>query len=157
MCVEDGPRDPATGKRKQIRRRGKSKGEAKKRVEAAIRSLEEDMFDENMGKKVPFEAAAKHWLEIYTLTGVKRSTIRIREKEIKILNRFIAKTPIAKITHAQYQKLISTIAPKFARTTVQGVNTTAGMIFRQAIKDRLIKHNPSEDVVIPKKAGLWKK
>ncbi|WP_226035507.1 hypothetical protein [Aquibacillus saliphilus] len=33
VCIEDGPADPVTGKRKQIVRRGKSKGEAKRRVE----------------------------------------------------------------------------------------------------------------------------
>lgn len=151
MCIEDGPRDPATGKRKQIRRRGKTKGEAKKRVQDAIRVLEEDMVDLNTGKRIPFEDAAKHWLEVYTLTGVKRSTVRIREKEVKILNRYIAKTPVGKVTHVQYQKLINDIAPDYARTSVQGVNTTAGMIFRQAIKDRIIRHDPTVGVVIPKK------
>lgn len=104
-----------------------------------------------MGKKITFEMAAKHWLEVYTLTGVKRSTIRIREKEIKILKKHIAKTPIAHVTHAQYQRLLNDIAPNYARTTVQGVNTTAGMIFRQAIKDKLIKDNPQNGVVVPKK------
>ncbi|SHI01440.1 Phage integrase family protein [Virgibacillus chiguensis] len=34
---------------------------------------------------------------------------------------------------------------------MQGVNTTAGMIFRQAIKDKLIKDNPQNGVVVPKK------
>ena len=32
----DGPVDPYTGKRKQIARRGKSKGEAKERVEKVL-------------------------------------------------------------------------------------------------------------------------
>ncbi|MCR6116616.1 site-specific integrase [Salipaludibacillus agaradhaerens] len=150
-CYGDGPHDPATGKRKLIKRRGKTKNEAKKRVEQAIRSLAEDKIDQGLGKKVTFEMAAVHWLEVYTLTGVKRSTIRIREKETKILNTYIAKTPISHITHAQYQQLLNEISPKYARTTVQGVNTTAGMIFRQAIKDKLIKDNPQESVVIPKK------
>ncbi|QMT16125.1 Arm DNA-binding domain-containing protein [Planococcus maritimus] len=33
VCVAEGPRDPRTGKRKQISRRGKTKGEAKAKVE----------------------------------------------------------------------------------------------------------------------------
>ncbi|MEF2293095.1 tyrosine-type recombinase/integrase [Virgibacillus dokdonensis] len=151
VCMEDASRDPATGKRRQIVRRGKTQKEAKKRVLDAIRSLEEDNIDQSMGKKITFEMVAKHWLEVYTLTGVKRSTIRIREKEIKILKKHIAKTPIAHVTHAQYQRLLNDIAPNYARTTVQGVNTTAGMIFRQAIKDKLIKDNPQNGVVVPKK------
>ncbi|WP_096201933.1 tyrosine-type recombinase/integrase [Bacillus sp. FJAT-45350] len=150
-CVADGPRDPATGKRKQITRRAKTQKEAKKRVEDALRSLEDYQIDEQLGKKILFEEVARVWLETYSLTGVKRSTIRIREKEIKILNRYIAKIPISLVTPAKYQKLINEIAPQYARTTVQGVNTTAVMIFKHAIKDKLIKDNPANDVVIPKK------
>lgn len=150
-CFGDGPPDPATGKRRLIKRRAKTQREAKKRVEQAIRLLEEDNIDESMGKKVTFEMAASHWLEVYKLTGVKKSTVRIREKEIKILNNHLAKTPIGKLTHVQYQKVLNNIAPNYARTTVQGVNTTAGMIFRQAIKDNLIKKNPADGVIVPKK------
>lgn len=150
-CTADGPRDPATGKRKQVTRRGKTQREAKKRLESALRSLEEYRIDEQLGKKITFEAVASRWLEVYSLTGVKRSTVRVREKEIKILNRYIAKTPIAMITHSQYQKLLHDIAPEYARTTVQGVNTTAGMVFRHAIKDKLIRDNPATGAVVPKK------
>lgn len=151
-CFADGPPDPVTGKRRQIKRRGKTQREAKKRVEQAIRYLEEDQIDESLAKKITFETAAAHWLEVYKLTGVKPSTVRIREKEVKILNRHFAKMPIGKLNHTKYQSFINKIAPHYARTTVQGINTTAGMIFRQAIKDRIIKHNPQTDVVIPKKA-----
>ncbi|UKJ47311.1 MULTISPECIES: hypothetical protein [Lysinibacillus] len=38
-CTGEGPRNPTTGKRRQITRRGKSKGEARKRVEKAIAEL----------------------------------------------------------------------------------------------------------------------
>jgi len=59
--------------------------------------------------------------------------------------------PITQIGHARYQQLINKLAPDYARTTLQGVNGCAGMVFRQAIKDKLIKENPQHDVVIPKK------
>lgn len=150
-CIVDGPRDPATGKRKQITRRGKTQKEAKKRVEDALRSLQDYEVDESIGKKVHFEDVAKVWIDTYALTGVKRSTIRIREKELKILNRHIAKTPIGLITPFMYQKVINDIAPHYVRTTVQGVNTTANMIFKHAIKDKLIRDNPANGVIIPKK------
>ena len=35
-CTGEGPRNPSTGKRRQITRRGKSKSEARERVEKAI-------------------------------------------------------------------------------------------------------------------------
>lgn len=150
-CFADGPPDPVTGKRRLIKRRGKTQREAKKRVEQAIRSLEEDNIDESLAKKITFEQAANHWLEVYSMTGVKNSTIRLRKKEIKILNRYFAKIPIGSITPIRYQKMINEISNEYVRTTVEGVNTTAGMIFKQAIKDKIIKDNPKEGVVIPKK------
>lgn len=70
---------------------------------------------------------------------------------MKILNRFFAKSPISSITPVKYQLMIIEISPEYARTTVQGVNTTTGMMFRQAIKDKILKNNPQDGVVIPKK------
>ncbi|WP_234031479.1 site-specific integrase [Lentibacillus cibarius] len=150
-CIADGDPDPATGKRKQIKRRAKTQREAKERVKKAVRSTQEDKIDENSGKRVTFDQVAAAWLEVYKQTGVKRSTVRIREKEVAILNRYMAKSPIGKITYSMFQKFINDISPNYARTTVQGVNTSAGMIFQHAIKDRLIKESPNRDVIIPKK------
>lgn len=151
VCVADGPPNPATGKRNQITRRGKTKKEAMNRVNDAIYALQKDGIDQRIGRNMTFDTLADEWIATYALTGVKRGTIRIREKEIKILNRFIAKTPISNISHSTYQKIINEIAPDYARTTVQGVNTTAGMIFRYAVRDKLIKDDPTVGVVIPKK------
>lgn len=80
ICIADGPRNPATGKRRQIKRRGKTKKEARQRVENAIRALQEDGIDESMSKTITFEEVAKHWLQVYAASGVKRGSIRIREK-----------------------------------------------------------------------------
>lgn len=38
-CTGEGPRNPSNGKRRQITRRGKSKSEARERVEKAIAEL----------------------------------------------------------------------------------------------------------------------
>lgn len=150
-CVTEGPRDPVTGKRTQIRRRGKTRAEAKRRVEQALMSLEEHQIDETVRMRITFEQVASNWLETYKLTGVKRSTVRIREKELKILNKYMAKMPIVEINHSFYQNFINKISPEYARTTVQGINTTAGMVFKHAKKDKIIKDLPNQDVIIPKK------
>ncbi|GKV70228.1 site-specific integrase [Sporosarcina sp. NCCP-2716] len=150
-CAEDGPPDPATGKRKQIWRRGKTKREAMDRVTEAIRSMKEEGIDQRIGRTMTFDDLAAEWLITYALTGVKRNTVRIREKEIQILNRYVAKMPIGNITHSVYQRVLNDLAPLYARTTLQGVNVTAGMIFRYAIRDKKIKDDPTVGVVIPKK------
>lgn len=152
LCVADGPRDPVTGERKQIARRGKTKKEAEKRVLEALEKLNEHGIDEKKVKNMPFDKVAVDWLQVYTLTGVKRSTIRIREKEIKILNRYIAKVNINKVTRNMYQKILKDLSDKeYARTTISGVHTTAGMIFKYAMREKLIKESPTIDVIVPKK------
>lgn len=152
VCVADGPRDPVTGKRKQISRRGKSKKEAISRVEEALRKLEEHGIDEKRVKNMPFDRFAMEWIEVYKLTGVKRNTVRIREKEINILNRYIAKVNINKITSKMYQNILTDLAKQdYAKATIEGVHVTAGMIFRYAIKESLIKSSPTSHAIIPKK------
>ncbi|MEK5083178.1 tyrosine-type recombinase/integrase [Bacillus sp. FSL H8-0515] len=153
LAVGDGPRDPVTGKRKQIARRGKTKKEAEKRVLEAIAALVEDGIDESIVKKMTFEKLAADWIRVYALTtGNKKGTIRIRTKEIKILNRYIAKTNIAKITTRKYQKILNDLTEQgYARNTISGVHTTAGLIFKYAIQQKLLKHSPTEGAVVPKK------
>ncbi|MHC2452864.1 integrase [Bacillus altitudinis] len=153
LAVGDGPPDPVTGKRKQIPRRGKTKKEAEQRVLKAIAALEEDGIDESVVKKMTFEKLAADWIRDYALTtGNKKGTIRIRTKEIKILNRYIAKTNIAKITTRKYQKILNDLTEQdYARNTISGVHTTAGLIFKYAIRQKLLKHSPTEGAVVPKK------
>lgn len=153
ICIADGPRNPATGKRRQIKRRGKTKKEARQRVENAIRALQEDGIDESMSKTITFEEVAKHWLQVYAASGVKRGSIRIREKEINILNRYFAKAPIIEISHHMYQQMLLNLDKEgYAHNTISGVNTCANMIFKYAIRNKLIKYNPREDAIVPKKS-----
>jgi len=151
-CRIDGPPDPITGERKQISRRGDTKKEALARAEAALNSLEGLASDQKTLKRISFEKFAAEWLEIYALTEVKASTVRIRSKEIKILNRYLANTPIVKITHRGYQKILQDLhKAEYARTTIEGVHVTANMIFKHALKEKIRKDNPCEGAVIPVK------
>ncbi|HSH24783.1 MAG TPA: site-specific integrase [Massilibacterium sp.] len=151
QCIDDASPDPVTGKRRQVKRRAKTQREAKKKVEKAIAALDNDNVSETVKKQVTFDMVAEHWKKNYENTGVKRGSVRVREKEIKIINRYFAKMPVYKITHTKYQEFINKIAPEYARTTVQGVNGCARMVFKQAIRDKIIKENPTDDVVIPQK------
>lgn len=152
-CIADGPRNPSTGKRRQIERRGKTKKEAKQRVEDAIDLLLEDGIDESVASNMTFEKIADKWLQVYAATGVKRGSIRIREKEVKLLNKYLAKSPITDITHYMYQNVLMELdKEEYAKTTISGVNTCANMIFKYAIRNKLIKGNPREGAVIPKKS-----
>lgn len=151
-CFSDAPRDPATGKRRQIKRRGKTKKEARQRVEDAIRKLKEDGIDESVSATTTFEQVAERWLEVYAASEVKRGSVRIREKEVKILNRYFSKAPIIEITHHMYQQMLLDLDKQgYAHTTISGVNTCANMIFKYAIRNKLIRDNPRDGAIIPKK------
>lgn len=151
ICIEDGPKDPATGKRKQIRRRGKTKKEAKKKIEDEIRKIEIDGLTSKKRRTLSFEQVSAEWLKTYEASGNKRSSVRIKEKDLKVLNRYMAKTPIDKITHSMYQKFLNDLPNHYALNSIKSINTTANMVFKYAIRDKLIKDNPRTDAIIPKK------
>lgn len=149
--VEDGPAHPVTGKRNQIARRGRTKGIAKKRVQEAIRDLEEHGIDPKVIKNITFDFAAEKWHEMYALTGKKDSTISKRGREIKVLNSRMAKIPITKISHYIYQKELNGLSSGYAEGTLRGVHDAATQIFKFAVRNKWIKENPTTDIVFPKK------
>ena len=151
-CVADGPRNPATGKRNQIKRRGRTRAEAKKKVEDEIRSLKEDGIDQRANQHITFDRLAEKWLEVYEASGVKRGSVRIRKKEVNLLNGYFAKSPVADITHFMYQNMLIDLDKRdYAKNTINGVNTCANMIFKYAKRNKLIRDNPREGAVIPTK------
>lgn len=152
-CFGDAPRDPRTGKRKLIKRRAKTQKEAKNRLEKAIKKLEQQIYPELLNENMTFGQLSRKWLDIYAATGVKRGSIRIREKEINILNNYFQYLLVTEITHHMYQNMLIKLDKEgYARNTISGVNTCANMIFKYAIKNKLINENPREDAFIPKKA-----
>src|SRR5699024_20464 len=55
--------------------------------------------------------------------------------------------------HHMYQNMLIELDKSgYARNTISGVNTCANMIFKYAIKNKLINENQREDAFIPKKA-----
>ncbi|WP_406944526.1 tyrosine-type recombinase/integrase [Halobacillus sp. SY10] len=149
-CVADGPRDPVTGKRNQITRRAVKQKDAKNKVLAAIRELGEQGYDNKLSGKMTFDDLTQEWYEIYKVSGKKDSTLLRCRKDIDILNRNMAKTPIIKITHFSYQKAINAIFQHYSRNTVKGIHSTAKQIFKFAKKNKWILENPAIDVQIPR-------
>jgi integrase len=166
VCVKDGPQDPVTGERNQVARRGDTKKEAEARVDEAIRKLKDHGIDEKKIKKLPFDKIAWEWLSTYARGKVKASTVRVREKEIKIILKHYAHVNIDKVTSRMHQKMLNDLDDKgyavkdkngdliykpYTKTTIEGVHTTAGMIFKYAIKEKLRRDNPCIGAVIPEK------
>src|SRR5690625_1284544 len=89
----EAPAHPVTGKRQQIRRRGRTQREARAKILSALREAENNTFDASRAKKIMFKQVADKWLRFYETTGVKRGSVRVREKEVNILNRYMGDVP----------------------------------------------------------------
>ncbi|WP_079708576.1 tyrosine-type recombinase/integrase [Paraliobacillus ryukyuensis] len=152
-CVADAPPDPVTGERKQIRRRAKKQKDAKAKVELELKKRQQGLIDDKIAKKITFKQAAEHWLSVYKLSGVKKSTIDVKVDCLKALNNNIGAMPMRNISHVKYQRMINKLfkEDKYERNTILKFHACARQVFKQAIKDRLIEQNPAIDVVIPKK------
>jgi len=151
-CVADGPRDPVTNKRNQIRRRAKTKAAAKKKVEEVILKIETHGVSAKKNKNLSFEEVAWEWLSVYTLGKVKASTLRSRNSSIKILLRYIAKINIDKVDGRTLQNILIDLDSKGnSVSTMENVKVTAGMIFKYAFQHKMRIDNPVSYIVVPKK------
>ncbi|MEH6943520.1 site-specific integrase, partial [Bacillus sp. JJ722] len=80
-CTEEGPRNPATGKRTQITRRADTKKEALEKVKIALRELEMNnglAYDKNM----LLHEFLVDWLETYKKKSVKANTFKLHHKNV---------------------------------------------------------------------------
>lgn len=148
-CTGEGPRNPSTGKRRQITRRGKSKGEARERVEKAIAELKKAYtFD----AKITFDEFSKDWLKLYRMKGNKETTNEHRAYCISLLNRYIAKQKMTAISTIELQGVLNYLFEKgTAFNTLRGTHNAAKMIFAYAKEIGLIEINPVEATFVPKK------
>ncbi|MFE3576859.1 tyrosine-type recombinase/integrase [Lysinibacillus sp. NPDC059133] len=148
-CTGEGPRNPSTGKRRQITRRGKSKSEARERVEKAIAALKKAYtFD----AKITFDEFSQDWLKLYRMKGNKETTNEQRAYCISLLNRYLAKKKMTAISTIELQGVLNHLFENgTAFNTLRGTHNAAKMIFAYAKETRLIEMNPVEATFVPKK------
>jgi len=148
-CTGEGPRNPSTGKRRQITRRGKSKGEARERVEKAIAELKKAYtFD----AKITFDEFSQDWLKLYRMKGNKETTNEHRAYCISLLNRYLAKQKMTAISTIELQGVLNHLFENgTAFNTLRGTHNAAKMIFAYAKETGLIEINPVEATFVPKK------
>ncbi|OXM17355.1 tyrosine-type recombinase/integrase [Paenibacillus herberti] len=150
MCIKDGPADPATGARNQIKRRADTRKEAEARCDEAIRSLTEFGIDVKKLKNLTFEKVAEEWIESYHRTGVKKRTIIIRKSCIKTILRFNGQKIIDRVTPRDHQYMLNTMDDEgYSKSTIELVHVTANMIYKYAVKMKYRKDNPATGAVIP--------
>lgn len=149
--VIDLGRDPVTGKRKQKSIGGfKTLQEAEAEAAALITEVRKGTFIKDTD--ILFKDWAKEWLNEYIIRNApKPGTIRLREYSMKKLFTYFAHLKLKNITEELYQATLNDLVDKnFARTTIEGIHTTAKMIFKMAVSKRMLKINPTENAYIKK-------
>ncbi|MGE7944097.1 tyrosine-type recombinase/integrase [Lysinibacillus xylanilyticus] len=146
-CTGEGPRNPSTGKRRQITRHGKS--EARERVEKAIAELKKEY---TFGTKITFEEFSQDWLKLYHMKGNKETTNEHRAYCITLLNRYLAKKKMVAISTIELQGALNHLFENgTAFNTLRGTHNADKMIFAYAKEAGLIELNPVEATFVPKK------
>lgn len=142
--------NPQTGKRDQKKKGGyATKSDAQTAAALVIAELEQGTYVEE--KNITFEDYASQWLKAYRRKdNIKISTVNIRERSIKHLNKFFAKLPMHRISEKRYQDMLNALFDKgYSKSTIKGIHAAAAMIFKQAHTKRVIKTNPAAGAVIP--------
>lgn|SRR5690606_28382113 len=140
--------DPITQKQKQITKSGFP---TKKEAASAARKLELEIENGEYIKetKTTFESFAHEWIKVYA-QNAKVSSVRARNKEMKHFISVWGHLPLKKISKLIYQKRITQLSEKYSRNYVSGIHACGRMIFSHAVELELIKHNPTENVQLPK-------
>jgi integrase len=142
---------PVTGKRRQIKKGGfKSEKEAMK---AGFKSQVEYRSGMSAGtERITFGEMAKLWITEYDQRGhVKKSTVFVREKELKIWLNFFDNIHIKKINMTLIQNALNELREKYSDNTLAGAFATLKMVITKARELGYIAADPSEFTYIPKK------
>lgn len=144
--------DPVTGRRRQTTKGG---FRTKREAELAAAKAESEVVEGSYVKEqnTSFREFTENWLKYYK-SGVitkrpKPSSIRHREHQIKSLLKHFDSVKISYITRKQYQDALINLSLELSHNTVQGIHSTAKMIFRRAIQDNVIKVDPTEFAKVP--------
>ncbi len=150
MYVVENGIDPQTGSRRRIKKKGFIK---QKEALNALKEFERKTSGKNFeDNNIPFEEMAQDWLDVYSETDVKISTIRVRKHEIGHLNRYFAKYKIKDITKRMFQTALNELKKKeqLAHNTISGIHGTGRMIFKRAMEQDYLLVDPTEFAFIPK-------
>ncbi|MGG6309849.1 tyrosine-type recombinase/integrase [Paenibacillus macerans] len=141
--------DIGQGERKQKKKGGfKTKAEAEKAAALLIAEVEKGEYVKE--GKITFGDFTKDWLKTYANTGVKPSTLRLRNYEVGKLNAHLEKIKLKDITHNKYQTIINDLGEKVGFSTLSGIHTTGQMIFEYALKTETIRKDPTKYTVLKK-------
>lgn len=149
----EAPRDPASGKRKQITRRRKTKREA-------IRAAEEE-YDRRVARfgawgnletdRLTFRRVAEMFLEEYRQKE-KLSTYTSRKTNMNKVFEYFDQIEITKINHKMCQHMIDDMLlnKAYSRNYTQSAKGTLNLVMKYAMRNGILDVNPAVGCVYPK-------
>jgi len=146
--------NPKTGRRKQKKKGG---FKTKKEAEQAVARLTTDLSEGKayvQESNIIFKDFSATWLETYRSSGkVKSSTVSVRRHGIDKLMPYLEYLKMKDITGTKYQSALNDLKVKGYETrTIESVHCAGRMIFREALKRKIVAENPTEYIVVPKPA-----
>jgi integrase len=150
-CIEELPKDPVTGKRKRLTARGKTRPEAKAKLERKVKEVTEyGLTTDPTQSAITFEQLANEWLKV-NQKNTKNSAQDSRMYHVKRFGKYIAKIPVRSITKKTYQNVIDQMHQDgYSYNTIYSAHSVAKKIFRQATIWDIIKSSPSDMAILPK-------
>ncbi|MGN7183726.1 tyrosine-type recombinase/integrase [Cytobacillus kochii] len=149
-ALSDTLKDPVSGKRRQVSARGKSKKEAKEKLEKKLKEIEEFGLLTGSTSKISFAELASNWLDS-NKKNIKISAHRSQVYHVKRFGKYIANIEVQKITRAMYQRVIDQMQKDgYSRNTIVNAHACAKKIFLYAIINNIIKESPADFAVMPK-------
>ncbi|SFC42772.1 Arm DNA-binding domain-containing protein [Bacillus sp. UNCCL81] len=144
------PKDPLTGKRREITKGGfKSKSEAKAAALQIEWQIENGTYLSETN--VTFSQVFDDWLISYRTSNVKPGTIHSKMNIIKAHFLPVWGTyPIQKITNKMFDQRMNELAKNHKVSTLRNIKIAGNLIFKYALKYKIIKTDPSSGYEYPK-------
>lgn len=149
----EGPKDPVTGKRKQITRRHEKRSvaidRANKEYQKRVKSM--DLYGTDNTSSPTFREVAEDWHKYFTARS-KVTTAIARRHNLTVLYRYFDNIEIKKIRHKMIQDMIDDLAMNkhYSVSYAQGVKGALNMIMKFAINNGILMYNPASNVSYPK-------
>ncbi|PLS26260.1 integrase [Bifidobacterium parmae] len=141
-------RDPATGRRRRIQAKGRTKAEARERFEARVAEMERTGL--LPGTKSPYlKDYAERWLEEYRM-NVKPTTYRTRAGRIKACMEVIGHVRLTDLTAEHVRLCMRVLSKRLAPSTLKDHFVSLKMMLDQAELEELIPVDPCRRVRPPR-------
>ena len=141
-------RDPATGKRRYVTAKGRTKADARERFDAKVAQMERTGL--LPGSKSPYlRDYAERWLEEYRV-NVKPTTYPTRAGRIRACMQVIGHVRLTDLTADHIRKCMRVLSKRLAPSTLKDHFVSLKMMLDQAELDGLIPIDPCRRVRPPR-------